>query len=126
MNNSDNVENFVKSYIEAWSVKDPVRRRELINETYTSNADFYADEPGDGPVECHGLDAIDANITQVNRRLVQSKGLITELVGFSANHDALHVSWRMMTADGNLAMAGMNFLFRDVTGKISRDYIFIG
>lgn len=126
MNNSANTEQFVKNYIEAWSTKDDARRQELVTKVYADDAAFYADEPGDGPVDHHGLADIAANVTRVNVRLVQGKGLITESTGFAVNHDALKVSWRMTTPDGQVAMTGMNLLLRDATGKISQDYIFIG
>jgi len=69
---------------------------------------------------------VTANIARVNARLVQGKGLITESTGYSVNHDALKVSWRMMTPDRKVGMTGMNLLLRNASGKISRDYIFIG
>jgi hypothetical protein len=126
MNNSANTEQFVKDYIEAWSTKDDVTRQELVTKVYADDAAFYADEPGDGPVDHHGLADIAANVTRVNVRLVQGKGLITESTGFAVNHNALKVFWRMTTPDGQVAMTGMNVLLRDATGKISQDYIFIG
>lgn len=119
-------ENFIKDYIDAWSTEDDSIRQELVTKVYAEDADFYADEPGDGPIEYHGLLDITDNIAQVNRRLVQSKGLVTESTGFAANHDALRASWRMLTPDGNVAMTGMNLLILDTHGKISQDYIFIG
>ncbi|WP_437770450.1 hypothetical protein [Arthrobacter sp. KNU40] len=126
MNNSTNTEEFAKDYIDAWGTKDDAVRRELVAKVYAGDAAFHADEPGDGPVEYHGTADIEANITRVNQRLVQDKGLITESTGFVANHDALRVSWRMITPNGNVAMTGMNMLLRNATGKISHDYIFIG
>jgi hypothetical protein len=123
---SDGTDNFVKSYIDAWSTKDDTEREELVAKVYADDAAFYANEPGDGPVEHHGVADITANITRVNVRLVQGKGLITESTGFAVNHDVLRVSWRMITPDGKVAMTGMNLLSRDASGKISQDYIFIG
>jgi len=126
MDNTNGTEQFVKDYIEAWSTKDDATRKELIAKVYSNTADFYANEPGDGPVERHGIQEIYDNITQVNARLVQGKGLITERAGFAANHDALKVAWRMTTSDGNAAMTGMNLLLRNKEGKIVQDFIFIG
>jgi hypothetical protein len=121
-----NVEQFVKDYIQAWSTTDAELRKKLVANVYANDVDFYASEPGDGPIEHHGAADITTNIAGVNARLVQGKGLITESTGFSLNHDALKVSWRMKTPDGKVAMTGMNLLLCDTAGKIARDYIFIG
>jgi hypothetical protein len=117
---------FVKTYIAAWSTKDSATRQELVVKVYANDAAFFADEPGDGPVKHIGIADITANISRVNERLVQDKGLFTESTGHAVNHDALKVSWRMMTPDRTVAMTGMNLLLRDMTGKILQDYIFIG
>jgi hypothetical protein len=117
---------FVKDYINAWSTKDDATRKELVAKVYANDAIFFADEPGDGPVKHLGRADITANISRVNVRLVQGKGLLTESTGHAVNHDALRVSWQMMTPDGTVAMRGMNLLLRNTTGKVFRDYIFIG
>lgn len=121
-----NYEQFVDDYITAWSTQDNNLRKELIAKLYASNADFYATEPGDGPVERHGLAELMDNITQVNVRFVQDKGLITESTGFAVNHDVIKVSWKMSAPDGTVAMTGMNLLTRNSDSMIIRDYIFIG
>ena len=117
---------FVNDYISAWSTTDATERRALIQKLYAPTIDFYANEPGDGPVERHGLTEMMDNITQVNGRLTQEKNLLTESTGFSVNHDVVRVSWKMTTPNGDIAMSGMNLLTRNGKGKIIRDYIFIG
>ena len=117
---------FVKDYIETWSTTNPEDRKRLIEKVYSSNAKFYAEEPGDKAIKHHGLEEIFGNITQVNERLVIGHGLITESTGFSKNHDALKVTWEMKKSNGEVAMKGMNILHLDTLGKISRDFIFIG
>lgn len=119
-------EQFVRSYIAAWSTQDGDERRRLIDQVYAEDAEFYADEPGDAAVQCRGQAEIMENITQVNERLSQGSGLATESTGFVENHDLLKVSWKMTTPDGDVAMTGMNLLFRNRDGKVVRDYILIG
>lgn len=126
MNDTANTEKFVKDYINVWSTEDDATRKELVAKVYADDAAFYAHAHGDDPVECHGIVEIVANIAQVNVRLVQGKGLVTESTSFAANHNALKVSWQMTTPDGNVAMTGMDMLLRDAAGKIVKDYIFIG
>ena len=117
---------FVSCYIAAWSTQDSDERRKLIDQVYAQDAEFYADEPGDGPVRCSGRAEIRNNITQVNQRLTQGRGLATQSTGSVENHDLLRVAWKMTTPDGNLALTGMNLLIRNSDGKIVRDYILIG
>lgn len=119
-------EQFVSSYILAWSTQDGDQRRRLIDDLYAEDAEFYADEPGDEPVQRHGRAEIMDNITQVNQRLTQGTGLVTESTGFVENHDLLRVSWKMTAPDGNVAMTGMNLLIRGSDGEVVRDYILIG
>lgn len=120
------IENFVSDYINAWSTEDDATRELLVNKVYAKDADFYADEPGDGPVERHGAQEILANITQVNVRLVQGMKLATISTGYSINHDALKVTWAMKSPQGETIMTGMNLLLLNNSGQILRDYIFIG
>ena len=120
------LDEFVRAYIAAWSTQDGAERRTLVRHLYADSAEFYADEPGDEPVQRHGRVEIEENITQVNQRLTEASGLATECTGFVANHDLLRVSWKMTTPDGTPALTGMNLLLRDNSGHILRDYIFVG
>lgn len=126
MGTSGSGDEFARTYIAAWSTTDHAERSALIDRLYAEDAGFYADEPGDAPVECHGRAEIMANITQVNQRLTQGGGLSTAGTGVVENHDLVKVSWQMTTADGDVALTGMNILTRDASGLISRDHIFIG
>ena len=117
---------FVRTYIAAWSTQNSAERHTLIHHLYAECAEFFADEPGDEPVQRHGRAEIEENITQVNQRLTQASGLATKSTGFVGNHDLLRVSWTMTTPDGTPALTGMNLLVRDNTGRILRDYIFVG
>lgn len=112
-------------YIDAWSTTNGETRKSLISKVYSTEAEFYANEPGDEAIKHVGLDAIFQNISQVNDRLVTTNGLITKLISFSKNHDVLRVSWEMITTDGEIALKGMNLLLLSPTGKINKDYIFI-
>lgn len=123
---SMSVEDFSHDYITTWSTEDDGERQRLIDQLYADDATFFADEPGDDPVERHGRAEIMQNITQVNERLTQRAGLATTQTGVVENHDVLRVSWQMTTADGTIALTGMNLLIRDDSGMITRDYIFIG
>ena len=119
------LEQFVKDYIETWSTKNSNDRQRLIEKVYSPSANFYANEPGDDAVELQGWNKIFENITRVNERLVIGNGLITELTGFSENHNALRITWQMKTPKGDIVMKGMNFLILNNSKKIEKDYIYI-
>lgn len=119
------LEQFVNDYIETWSTENSDKRRKLIEKIYSTSAKFYANEPGDEAVELQGWNKIFENITQVNERLVVGNGLITELTGFTENHNTIRVNWQMKTPKGEIAMKGMNFLILSSSRKIEKDYIYI-
>ncbi len=121
-----NLDQFVKTYISAWTTIDAAARKKLIAQSYSSDAKFFADEPNDEPVQHFGLQAIFENITQVNQRLSIENGLATECLDYAGNHQALRVRWQMKGPDGGIALKGMNLLLRNAEGKIISDYIFIG
>jgi hypothetical protein len=52
---------FVKDHIATWSVEET--RKSLRGKLYADGAVFYAHEPNDDAVECHGVADITANIT---------------------------------------------------------------
>lgn len=64
-------EQFVSSCIAAWSTQDSDQHRRLIDQVCAEDAAFYADEPGDDPVQRRGRAEIMDNITQVTQRLTQ-------------------------------------------------------
>ncbi|MBB6369696.1 hypothetical protein [Chryseobacterium shigense] len=119
------LEQFVKAYIAAWSATDREERKYLVEKVYNISAEFFADEPGDHAVKHSGIGVILENITQVNKRLTVDNALTTECTGFSENHNIIRVAWQMKDKDDRIAMKGMNFLQKDNSGRIEKDYIFI-
>lgn len=120
------LEKLVNDYINTWSTTDSKQRQKLVENMYSKNAEFYAEEPGDQAVNHKGVEAIFGNISQVNDRFVVGNKLITELTTYSVNHNLLKVCWQMKTPNGDLALKGMNFLQLDKSNKIEKDFIFIG
>jgi hypothetical protein len=120
-----NLDQLVSEYIKAWSTTNSDDRKNLVESVYSDTAKFFANEPGDEAVNYQGWKKIHGNITQVNNRLTVENGLITELIGFTENHGTLRVTWQMKTANGEIALKGMNFLKLTKERKIKEDYIFI-
>lgn len=113
-----------KDYIGAWSTTDASIRKVLVADVYADSAEFFSSEDGD--LRLRGRTAIAENIAHVNERDIQGRGLTIKHTGTSVNHQVVKVTWQMVTGDGGIALAGMNVLVLEGSGRIARDYIFIG
>ena len=91
---------------------------------YAEDAEFFSSE--DGELRLQGRADIAENIGRVNERDIRGRGLAIEHTGTLVNHGVAKVTWRMVTADGGLALAGTNVLLIGGCGKIAQDFIFIG
>jgi hypothetical protein len=121
--NRAEIDRLAERYIGVWSTADATRRGDLGSAVYAENAEFFSSEDGD--LRLIGRRNILENIGKVNERDVQGHGLVVRHVGTSVNHRVVKVSWQMATAQGSVALEGMNLLVLDPAGKIAQDYIFI-
>jgi hypothetical protein len=122
--NRAEIDRLAERYIGVWSTADATRRGDLGSAVYAENAEFFSSEDGD--LRLIGRRNILENIGKVNERDVQGHGLVVRHVGTSVNHRVVKVSWQMATAQGGVALEGVNLLVLDPAGKIAQDYIFIG
>ncbi len=114
---------FVDNYFEMWSTPDPERRHELVESLFAPQAIHYA-APAD--VSFVGHEAIEANISRVNRENLQEAGLLFDRGDHTLNHDSVHVRWQVTTPGGAPAATGQDFLLLDSESRITRLYMFIG
>ncbi|KJF18627.1 nuclear transport factor 2 family protein [Acidithrix ferrooxidans] len=111
-------------YIKAWSATDANTRNDLVAEVYAEDAEFFSSEDGD--LRLQGRTDIAENIGHVNERDIQGRGLAIKHMGTFVNHRVAKVTWQMVTNDGGVALAGMNVIVLNSSGKIAQDFIFIG
>jgi hypothetical protein len=126
-------------YVSLWNEPDPERRRQLVAELWTEDgAHFlqppreiseFAARPGIGltaTLEARGHEALAARATSAYEEFVvrgayrfRRRDDITRVA------DVVTFGWEMVSADGEVAGAGREFLLLDVDGRIRRDYQFI-
>jgi hypothetical protein len=108
----------VNNYIAMWNETDPDRRRELVAQTVSSDADYV-----DPVMEGSGVDGIS---TMIGAAQTQFPGhRFTLLAGPEAHHDRVRFTWSL-AADGGAPMAiGVDFVsladdgrMRSITGYL--------
>jgi SnoaL-like protein len=108
----------VNNYIAMWNETDPDRRRELVAQTVSSDADYV-----DPVMEGSGVDGIS---TMIGAAQTQFPGYrFTLLTGPEAHHDRVRFTWSL-AADGGAPMAiGVDFVsladdgrMRSITGYL--------
>jgi hypothetical protein len=82
----NNAKGLVERYIQSWNETDPVRRRALLENTFVEHAGYT-----DPMIVAHGLDAIDATISSVQKMF---PGHVFAVAGeVDAHHDTLRFQW---------------------------------
>lgn len=106
----------VNNYIAMWNETDPDRRRELVAETVTDDADYV-----DPVMEGAGIDGIS---TMIGGAQSQFPGHRFALVaGPEAHHDRVRFTWSLAAAGGAPVAIGVDFVdladdgrMRSITG----------
>ncbi|MEZ3159453.1 nuclear transport factor 2 family protein [Microbacterium sp. BWT-B31] len=111
------------TYFELWSTTDDARRHELATQLFADDAVHHA-APAD--VHFEGVDAIEANITQVNTENIQKAGLSFQEGDIRTNHDSLQVEWSVSTPAGQTVATGRDFLLLNEDGKVAKLYMYNG
>jgi uncharacterized protein (TIGR02246 family) len=91
------------NYIATWNEKDPERRRALVAQTFTDDADYV-----DPLMQGKGQDGIDAMIAAVQQQYSEYR---VELVtGPDAHNDRVRFSWHLVE-DGSGAPVAIGYDF---------------
>jgi hypothetical protein len=88
----------IDGYIATWNEKDPERRRALVEETFTDDADYL-----DPLMHGTGRDAIDAMIAGVQERYADYRFELA--AGPDAHNDRVHFAWRLVPYAGAVPVA---------------------
>jgi SnoaL-like protein len=110
----------IDSYIATWNEADPLRRRELVEETWSDRASYV-----DPLMSGEGRDGIDAMIGQAQQQFPAHRFELID--GPDAHHDRVRFTWRLVPAGGGEPVAfGFDFgtlapdgRLEDVTGFLS-------
>ena len=128
-----------KKYLALWNEPDAGRRRQIIAELWTADGRHILQPPQEirdiaaqpgialgAILEARGHVEIEARATSAYEHWVGAEGLRfrgrddVERLG-----DVVKFHWEAVTADGELAAVGLDFLVLAADGRIERDYTFV-
>ena len=97
------VATLVDNYIAAWNEKDRQRRRALVAQTFTEDADYL-----DPLMNGEGQDGIDAMIAAVQQQYADYRFELA--AGPDAHNDRVRFSWQLVgNGDGAAVATGYDF-----------------
>jgi hypothetical protein len=143
--NDELTDNTVKEladrYVAMWNEPDPDRRRGLIREVWSADAQQVLVNPPEQiraaandlgilppALEIHGYDAMEERVTRAFEKFVEPGEYVFELDGTAAPQagGAVTLTWVMRTlADGAVAGSGFDVFTLDADHRIRTDHQFV-
>ncbi|QIK62629.1 nuclear transport factor 2 family protein [Leucobacter viscericola] len=114
---------FDARYLDTWIELDPATRRANIERLWAADGRLSVSSLG---VTLTGADEIDAHITGVHNDLIAEKGLRFSYDQQLESGDALMLRWSITAPNGDVVGRGVDTVFRDADGRITRAYMFMG
>ncbi len=115
----DAIQSVVATYGKAWLEPDEDARRALLEASWADDG-LYQDPSAD----VRGREALIAHIGGFHK---QQPGARIELTsGASHHHGRVHFSWQMVTADGAVALQGVDFGTLGDDGRLTQIIGFFG
>lgn len=117
----DAIQVLAERFVSVWNERDPERRRALVHSLWATDGRHLM-----GAQDVRGYDALEARVTESNRRNIIEKDcifrpptLIQSLPG------VIKFRWDMARRDsGEVVSDGIGFLVVDDQGRIRCDYLF--
>ena len=110
---SDSPAEIAKRYVRVWNENDPVRRRTLIEQTFTPQASYI-----DPIMQSVGYDAMDAMIATAQS---QSCGMHFSVSGRpDGHHDFVRFSWDLGPGNAESVAAGTDVAVMAADGRIEQ------
>ena len=106
-----NVTKLIDGYIAMWNEGDPERRRTLVAETFTEDADYL-----DPLMTGTGIDGIDAMIAGAQGQYPGHR--FTLASGPDAHHDRVRFTWQLVAENGAAVATGIDFATLSASGKL--------
>ena len=97
---------FDASYLRTWTEPDADQRRALIEQMWTPHGSLH--------------------ISRVHNDRIAGQGLTFSYDQRMESGDALLLRWSMTAPSGDVVGRGVDTVFRDVDGKVTRAYMFMG
>lgn len=114
---------FQNDYLTAWIEPSSEARRAAIERVWDADAELSVSSTG---TTLRGTDAIEAHIGAVHADLIATKGLMFQYDQELSSGDALLLRWSMTAPTGAVVGRGVDTLFRNADGRVSRAYMFMG
>ncbi len=105
------IETSIETYFAIWNEPDADKRTELGRTVWTDGARYV--DPLSDVAGADGFSAMVGNVQE------QFPGHALRLAsGLDAHHDQVRFAWEMVTADGNVTIAGLDVAEVDGSGKL--------
>ena len=114
---------FDAAYLSTWTEPDAGKRLVLIEQVWAPHGSLHISSPS---LSLNGTADIAAHIGRVHDDLIVGKGLTFRYDQRLKSGDALLLRWSMTTPGGDVVGRGVDTVFRDVDGKVTRAYMFMG
>lgn len=110
---SNNPADIAARYVRVWNENDPVRRRILIEQTFTPQASYI-----DPIMQSSGHDALDTMIATAQSQFC---GLHFKVLGVpDGHHDLVRFSWDLGTGDAESVASGTDIAVVAADGRLAR------
>ena len=114
---------FDATYLSTWTEPDAGKRLALIEQVWAPHGSLHISSLG---LSLNGTADIAAHIGRVHNDLIVGKGLTFSYDQRLESGDALLLRWSMTAPGGDVVGRGVDTVFRDVDGKVTRAYMFMG
>ena len=114
---------FDAAYLSTWTEPDAGKRLALIEQVWAPHGSLHISSPG---LSLNGTADIAAHIGRVHNDLIVGKGLTFSYDQRLESGDAVLLRWSMTAPSGDVIGRGVDTVFRDVDGKVTRAYMFMG
>ena len=111
---------FTDEYLRSWIEPDPERRRALIMSMWAPDGRLTVSSPA---MVVEGVDRIVDHVTSLYDALKDLDFVYDQQI---ESGDALLLRWSMSTPAGELVKRGVNIVFRNAQGRVSRVHMFMG
>ena len=114
---------FEAAYLRTWTEPDASKRLALIEQVWAPHGSLHISSPS---LSLNGTADIAAHIGRVHDDLIVGKGLTFSYDQHLESGDAILLRWSMTAPNGDVVGRGVDTVFRDSDGKVTRAYMFMG
>ena len=114
---------FDTAYLSTWTEPDAAKRLALIEQMWAPHGSLHISSPA---LTVTGTADIAEHINRVHNDRIAGQGLTFSYDQHMESGDALLLRWSMTAPSGDVVGRGVDTVFRDVDGKVTRAYMFMG